>query len=155
MINRKNRRPKQQVCAPAARLLLGGRAPANAPISDIVGRFKGEIGIWDVANEVTDFDRESTRKGGPTVTAAIRQMAVQNYLRTAFARARQANPHAVLKGVWGKIPSGALEFPATERLAGVFTQQEAASRRPRLTGISAKLKICQRKINELQAGKTL
>jgi len=58
-------------------------------------------------------------------------------------------------GVWGKIPSAAQEFPTTGRLPGVFTQQEAASRRPRLTGISAKLKICQRKINELQAGKTL
>jgi GH35 family endo-1,4-beta-xylanase len=65
-------------------------------IADIVGRFKGEIGIWDVVNEATDFDRNSTREGGPTLTAAIRQMGVQDYLRTAFARAREANPQATL-----------------------------------------------------------
>jgi GH35 family endo-1,4-beta-xylanase len=65
-------------------------------IADIVGRFKGEIGIWDVVNEATDFDRDSTREGGPTLTAAIRKMSVQDYLRTAFARARQANPQATL-----------------------------------------------------------
>ena len=65
-------------------------------IADIVGRFKGEIGIWDVVNEATDFDRDSTRKGGPTLTAAIRQMGVRDYLRTAFAQAGQANPEATL-----------------------------------------------------------
>ncbi len=65
-------------------------------ITDIVGRFRGEIGIWDVVNEATDFDRESTREGGPTLTAAIRQAGVQDWLRTAFARARQANPQATL-----------------------------------------------------------
>ena len=65
-------------------------------IADIVGRFRGEIGIWDVVNEATDFDRESTREGGPTLTAAIRQAGVQDWLRTAFARARQANPQATL-----------------------------------------------------------
>ena len=65
-------------------------------ITDIVGRFKGEIGIWDVVNEATDFDRDSTRKGGPTLTAGIRQMGVQDYLRTAFARACRANPQSTL-----------------------------------------------------------
>ncbi len=47
-------------------------------------------------NEATDFDRESTREGGPTLTAAIRQAGVQEWLRTAFARARHANPGATL-----------------------------------------------------------
>jgi GH35 family endo-1,4-beta-xylanase len=65
-------------------------------ITDIVGRFKGQIGIWDVVNEATDFDRNSTRAGGPTLTAAIRQMGVRDYLRSAFTRARQANPQATL-----------------------------------------------------------
>jgi GH35 family endo-1,4-beta-xylanase len=65
-------------------------------ITDIVGRFRGEIGIWDVVNEATDFDRASTREGGPTLTAAIRQAGVQDWLRTAFLRARQANPQATL-----------------------------------------------------------
>jgi len=58
-------------------------------------------------------------------------------------------------GVWGKIPSAAQEFPTTGRLPGVFTQQEAANGRPSLSRISPKLKIGQRKINELQAGITL
>jgi GH35 family endo-1,4-beta-xylanase len=65
-------------------------------ITDIVGRFKGEIGIWDVVNEATDFDRDSTREGGPTLTAAIRQTGVRVWLRAAFDRARQANPQATL-----------------------------------------------------------
>jgi endo-1,4-beta-xylanase len=65
-------------------------------ITDIVGRFRGGIGIWDVVNEATDFDRESTREGGPTLTAAIREAGVQGWLRTAFGRARQANPQATL-----------------------------------------------------------
>ena len=65
-------------------------------ITDIVGRFRGGIGIWDVVNEATDFDRGSTREGGPTLTAAIRQAGVQGWLRTAFARARQADPQATL-----------------------------------------------------------
>jgi endo-1,4-beta-xylanase len=65
-------------------------------ITDIVERFKSAIGIWDVVNEATAFDRDSTRKGGPTLTAAIRQMGVQEYLHTAFTRARQANPQATL-----------------------------------------------------------
>ncbi len=65
-------------------------------ITDIVGRFRGGIGIWDVVNEATDFDRDSTREGGPTLTAAIRQAGVQDWLRTAFERARQANPQATL-----------------------------------------------------------
>jgi endo-1,4-beta-xylanase len=65
-------------------------------ITDIVRRFKGEIDIWDVVNEATEFDRDSTRQGGPTLTAAIRQIGVQDYLRTAFAHARTANPQATL-----------------------------------------------------------
>jgi len=65
-------------------------------ITDIVRRFKGEIDIWDVVNEATDFDRESTRQGGPTLTAAIRRTGVQDYLRTAFTTARVANSQAML-----------------------------------------------------------
>ena len=65
-------------------------------ITDIVGRFKGEISLWDVVNEATDFDRDTTREEGPTMTAAIRQTGVLNYLHTAFTRARQANPQATL-----------------------------------------------------------
>jgi len=65
-------------------------------ITDIVRRFKGEIDIWDVVNEATDFDRDSTRQGGPTLTAAIRRTGVDDYLRTAFLSARAANPQATL-----------------------------------------------------------
>jgi len=65
-------------------------------ITDIVRRFKGEIDLWDVVNEATEFDRVSTRQGGPTLTAAIRRTGVEDYLRTAFLCARAANPQATL-----------------------------------------------------------
>ena len=65
-------------------------------ITDIVSRFQGQINFWDVVNEATDFDRDSTREDGPTLTAAIRTMGVRSYLHEALARARQANPQATL-----------------------------------------------------------
>jgi len=65
-------------------------------ITDIVRHFKGEIDIWDVVNEATEFDRQDTRQQGPTLTAAIRRTGVEDYLRTAFLSARAANPQATL-----------------------------------------------------------
>jgi GH35 family endo-1,4-beta-xylanase len=65
-------------------------------ITDIVGRLKGRIDIFDVVNEATQFQRAETLKQAPKLTAAIAQMGVQNYLRTAFTRAREANPQATL-----------------------------------------------------------
>ncbi len=63
-------------------------------ITDIVGRFKGQIDFFDVVNEATCFAREETLQHAPKLTAGIEQMGVPSYLRTAFLRAREANPQA-------------------------------------------------------------
>jgi GH35 family endo-1,4-beta-xylanase len=63
-------------------------------IADIVGRFKGQIDFFDVVNEATRFAREETLQHAPKLTAGIEQMGVPSYLRTAFLRAREANPQA-------------------------------------------------------------
>ncbi len=61
-----------------------------------VERFKGDIGIWDVVNEATHYDREQLKKQAPKLTEAIAKMGVGAYVRAAFRAARQANPQAVL-----------------------------------------------------------
>jgi GH35 family endo-1,4-beta-xylanase len=65
-------------------------------ITDIVGRFQGQISFFDVVNEATHLASDKTLQQAPKLTASIEQMGVQNYLRTAFTRARQANPQATL-----------------------------------------------------------
>jgi GH35 family endo-1,4-beta-xylanase len=65
-------------------------------ITDIVGRSKGQIDIFDVVNEATRFAREETLQHAPKLTAGIEQMGVPNYLRTGFNHAREANPQATL-----------------------------------------------------------
>ena len=64
--------------------------------TDIVERFKGRIDIFDVVNEATEFTRNARPDRAPTLTAAIEQMGLQNYLVTAFRRAREGNPQATL-----------------------------------------------------------
>jgi len=65
-------------------------------ITDIVGRFRGQINFFDVVNEATNFAREDPLQHAPKLTAGIEQMGVQDYLRTAFNHAREANPQATL-----------------------------------------------------------
>jgi GH35 family endo-1,4-beta-xylanase len=65
-------------------------------ITDIVGRFKGQINIFDVVNEATGFARQEMLQRAPKLTHGIEQMGLPNYLRTAFTRAREANPQATL-----------------------------------------------------------
>lgn len=65
-------------------------------ITDIVGRFRGQINFFDVVNEATNFAREKTLQQAPKLTAGIEQMGLPNYLRTAFHQAREANPQATL-----------------------------------------------------------
>ncbi|MGD0224530.1 MAG: endo-1,4-beta-xylanase [Terriglobia bacterium] len=65
-------------------------------ITDIVGRLKGQVDFFDVVNEATNFAREETLQHAPKLTAGIEQMGVPAYLRTAFSRARAANPQAAL-----------------------------------------------------------
>ncbi len=65
-------------------------------IERCVGRFKGDIDIWDVVNEATHYDRDHAKQNAPRLTQAISQMGVGEYVRTAFQTARRANPHATL-----------------------------------------------------------
>jgi GH35 family endo-1,4-beta-xylanase len=59
-------------------------------------RFKGDIGIWDVVNEATHYDREEVKRNAPKLTEAIAKAGIGAYVRAAFQAARQANPQAVL-----------------------------------------------------------
>ncbi len=61
-----------------------------------VRRFKKEIKIWDVVNEATEYDRQEILTQGPYMTAAIRKLGVEEYLRQAFETARRADPEAML-----------------------------------------------------------
>jgi GH35 family endo-1,4-beta-xylanase len=61
-----------------------------------VDAFKGEIDIWDVANEATSYDRETTRQRGPLLTEMIKEVGIIDFARAAFDEARRANPEAVL-----------------------------------------------------------
>ncbi|MBN1506759.1 MAG: endo-1,4-beta-xylanase [Sedimentisphaerales bacterium] len=61
-----------------------------------VQRFKGDIDIWDVVNEVTEYDRGEVKNRAPKLTEAIAKMGVGEYVRQAFTVARKANPQATL-----------------------------------------------------------
>jgi len=65
-------------------------------IARCVRKFKDDIGIWDVVNEATHYDREQIKKQAPILTEAIRKMGVGPYVREAFKTARKANPNATL-----------------------------------------------------------
>jgi endo-1,4-beta-xylanase len=65
-------------------------------IERCVQRFAGDIDIWDVVNEATQYSRRGTRTRAPKLTKAIDQMGVGKYVRDAFRRARAANPEATL-----------------------------------------------------------
>jgi endo-1,4-beta-xylanase len=65
-------------------------------IERCVRRFAGDIDIWDVVNEATEYDREQLRNRAPKLTEAIRKMGVGAYVCKAFQTARKANPEATL-----------------------------------------------------------
>ncbi len=65
-------------------------------VAECVRKFKDDIGIWDVVNEATHYDREELKKRSPILTEAIRKMGVGAYVREAFKTARKANPNATL-----------------------------------------------------------
>lgn len=67
-----------------------------ARITRCMERFKGDIGIWDVVNEATHYNRPELERNAPKLTEAIREMGVGEYIRTAFRTARQADPEALL-----------------------------------------------------------
>ncbi len=65
-------------------------------IERCVRRFKGDIDIWDVVNEATHYNRAEPKERAPLLTDAIEKMGVEAYIRTAFQKARHANPQATL-----------------------------------------------------------
>ena len=65
-------------------------------ISRCMERFKGDIGIWNVVNEATHYDRPELERNAPKLTEAITKMGVGEYIRTAFRTARQVGPEARL-----------------------------------------------------------
>jgi GH35 family endo-1,4-beta-xylanase len=65
-------------------------------IARCVDKFAGDIDIWDVVNEATHYDRPFCKENAPTLTQAISNIGVGDYVRKAFTTARQAGPHATL-----------------------------------------------------------
>jgi len=65
-------------------------------IERCVRQFKGDINIWDVVNEATQYDRPECKQRAPKLTEAIRRMGVGAYVRGAFKAAHSANPQATL-----------------------------------------------------------
>jgi GH35 family endo-1,4-beta-xylanase len=59
-------------------------------------QFKGDIDIWDVVNEATDYDRPQCKERAPKLTEAVRKMGVGSYVRAAFKAARQGSAEATL-----------------------------------------------------------
>jgi GH35 family endo-1,4-beta-xylanase len=65
-------------------------------VGRIVERFQDGIGIWDVVNEATHYDREEVKRNAPKLTEAIARIGIREYVQRAFRAARQANPQAKL-----------------------------------------------------------
>jgi endo-1,4-beta-xylanase len=67
------------------------RTLSNAHVRDIVSRFKGRIGMWDVVNEPTHLGRFKTRLGEWAIS-----MGAVPYVKEHLRLAREANPSATL-----------------------------------------------------------
>jgi endo-1,4-beta-xylanase len=67
-----------------------------ARIGRCMTRFEKDILLWDVVNEVTEYDREELKRDAPILTEAIRMMGVPACLKQSFTEARRANPRARL-----------------------------------------------------------
>lgn len=67
-----------------------------ARIKDCAARFQGKIDIWDVVNEVTQYDREECAKNGAIGTESMRRLGPAQAVREYFAAAREAAPDATL-----------------------------------------------------------
>jgi len=67
-----------------------------AAVADRVRRFKGDIHIWDVVNEMAGYDIPRQWKAAPRFTAAIEEIGVGEFVRRCFAAAREADPEATL-----------------------------------------------------------
>jgi len=67
-----------------------------ARIADCVKEFRGEIGVWDVVNEATHFEREKFAKAAPRLTATWNKVGRIEFAKACFEQARAANPEATL-----------------------------------------------------------
>ncbi len=65
-------------------------------IERCIDRFSGDIDMWDVVNEATHYDRPFCLERAPTLTQAITNMGVTEYIRQTFAVARKAGPNSAL-----------------------------------------------------------
>jgi len=64
---------------------------SDARVTDVVSRYRGKIDIWDVVNEVSQFDNFPNR-----MTDWISGVGAETYVKSALRAARQANPEATL-----------------------------------------------------------
>jgi GH35 family endo-1,4-beta-xylanase len=65
-------------------------------ITKCVERFRGKIEVWDVINEVTNWNRDECLRNGPRMSGLMKQHTPVEYTKACFAAARKANPSAVL-----------------------------------------------------------
>jgi GH35 family endo-1,4-beta-xylanase len=72
------------------------RALQMARIDECVRRFAGLIGVWDVVNEATHFERDEFKKRAPRMTAMWQETGRVEFVRECFRHARAAGPKATL-----------------------------------------------------------
>lgn len=65
-------------------------------ITDCVSHFRQSIPVWDVVNELVQFDRGECAEKAPQLTEAIKARGRVQAVKECFASARKANPDAVL-----------------------------------------------------------
>ncbi len=68
----------------------------QARITDCVTRFEKQIPVWDVVNELVQFDRGECAERAPQLTEAIKARGRVEAVKECFRSARAANPEAVL-----------------------------------------------------------
>ena len=65
-------------------------------IDDCVDRFRDVIGVWDVVNEATHFDRAEFARRSPKFTGMWSDVGQVEFTRRCFQIARETNPKATL-----------------------------------------------------------
>ena len=65
-------------------------------IDDCMARFRDSIGIWDVVNEATHFDRAQFVRQSPKFTGMWSDVGQVEFTRRCFQIARETNPKATL-----------------------------------------------------------
>ncbi|MDR3110982.1 MAG: endo-1,4-beta-xylanase [Planctomycetaceae bacterium] len=65
-------------------------------ITKCAERFRGKIKVWDVINEVTNWDDEYCLKNAARLSKLMKQHTPVEFTKACFAAARKGNPSAVL-----------------------------------------------------------